>query len=166
MKTDMFFYHKNKKMDKNNSLYIFLGHRIWPCFGLSQKISSWFSDLQESQIRYWKREQFSLKSVTPIVLIRSISYLYIAPSILRRCVAFKVSCKISKFEFLAFLWKDQQHRTGNNIFILLNTKTRVLPLCTAQRCVSAFPSHPSPRRQHTNLPSQYISIKIPMSPKS
>ena len=64
-----------------------------------------------------------------------------------------------------FLWKDQQHKTGNIFFILLNTKTCVLPLCTAQSCVSAFPSHPSPRRQHTNLPSQYVSIKVPMSPK-
>ena len=58
-----------------------------------------------------------------------------------------------------FLWKDQQHRTGNNIFILLNTKTRVLPLCTAQRCVSAFPSHPSPRRQHTTCPPNILALK-------
>ena len=63
----------------------------------------------------------------------------------------------------SFLWMDQQHRTGNIFFILLNTKTCVLPLCTAQRC--AFPSHPSRRRQHTNLPSQYISIKVPISPR-
>ena len=63
------------------------------------------------------------------------------------------------FGLKVFLWKDQQHRTGNNIFILLNTKTRVLPLCTAQRCVSAFPSHPSPRRQHTTCPPNILALK-------
>ena len=66
---------------------------------------------------------------------------------------------MSDVKLWSFLWKDQQHRTGNNIFILLNTKTRVLPLCTAQRCVSAFPSHPSPRRQHTTCPPNILALK-------
>ena len=37
----------------------------------------------------------------PTVLVRSISYLYILSSNFRMCVACKVSCKISKLEFLA-----------------------------------------------------------------
>ena len=40
-------------------------------------------------------------SVAHTVLVRSISYLYILWSNFRRYVACKVSCKISKFEFLA-----------------------------------------------------------------
>ena len=40
-------------------------------------------------------------SVPLTVLVGSISYLYILPSNFRRSVTFKVSCKISKFTFLA-----------------------------------------------------------------
>ena len=40
-------------------------------------------------------------SVAPTVLVGSISYLSILSSNFRRCVTCKVSCKISKFEFLA-----------------------------------------------------------------
>ena len=40
-------------------------------------------------------------SVAPKVLVGSISYLYILSSNFRRCVAYKVSWKMSKFEFLA-----------------------------------------------------------------
>ena len=40
-----------------------------------------------------------VRSVAPTVLVGSISYLYILSSNFRRCVACKVSCKISKFEF-------------------------------------------------------------------
>ena len=64
-----------------------------------------------------------------------------------------------------FCEKDQQHRTGNIFFYFVKCKNVcVLLLCTAQGCINAFPSHPSPRWQHTNLPSQYVSIKVPMSP--
>ena len=42
-----------------------------------------------------------VSSVAPIGLVGSISYLYILSSNFRRCVACKVSCKISKFEVLA-----------------------------------------------------------------
>ena len=42
-----------------------------------------------------------VRSVVPTVLVGSISYLYILSNS-RKCVACKVSCKISKFEFLAF----------------------------------------------------------------
>ena len=45
---------------------------------------------------------FCVHSVAPTVLVGSISYLYILSNNFRRCVACKVSCKISKFEFLAF----------------------------------------------------------------
>ena len=38
-----------------------------------------------------------VRSVAPTVLVGSISYLYILSSNFRRCVACKVSCKISKF---------------------------------------------------------------------
>ena len=44
-------------------------------------------------------------SVAPTVLIGSILYLYIFSSNFRRCVACKVSGKISKFEFLAIFLK-------------------------------------------------------------
>ena len=40
-------------------------------------------------------------SVAPTVLVQSISYLYLLSSNFRRCVVCKVSCKISKCEFLA-----------------------------------------------------------------
>ena len=40
-------------------------------------------------------------SVVPTVLVGSFSYLYILSSNFRRCVTCKVSCKISKYEFLA-----------------------------------------------------------------
>ena len=40
-------------------------------------------------------------SVAPTVLVGLISYSYIISSNFRRCVACNVSCKISKFEFLA-----------------------------------------------------------------
>ena len=42
-----------------------------------------------------------VRSVAATVLVGSISYLYILSSNFRRCVACNVSCKISKFEFLA-----------------------------------------------------------------
>ena len=42
-----------------------------------------------------------VRSVAPTVLIGSISYLHILPHNFKRCVACKVSCKISKCEFLA-----------------------------------------------------------------
>ena len=41
-----------------------------------------------------------VRSVAPTVLFGSISYPYISSSNLRRCVTCKVSCKLSKFEFL------------------------------------------------------------------
>ena len=43
-----------------------------------------------------------IRSVAPTVLIGSNSYLYILLSNFRRCVACKVSCPISKFEFWHF----------------------------------------------------------------
>ena len=43
-------------------------------------------------------------SVAPTVLVGSIPYLYILSSNFRRCVTCKVSCKISKFEFLAIFF--------------------------------------------------------------
>ena len=46
-----------------------------------------------------------VRFVGPTVLVGSISYLHILFSNFRRCVACKASCKISKFEFLAFLKK-------------------------------------------------------------
>ena len=39
-------------------------------------------------------------SVAPTVLVGSMSYLHIFSSNFRRCVAYKVSCEISKFQFL------------------------------------------------------------------
>ena len=42
-----------------------------------------------------------VRSVAPTVLVGSISYLHILSSNFWRCVACKVACKISKFEFLA-----------------------------------------------------------------
>ena len=42
-----------------------------------------------------------VRSVAPTILIGSISYVYILSSNFRRCVAYKVSGKISKFVFLA-----------------------------------------------------------------
>ena len=47
------------------------------------------------------RPAFRVRSVAPTVLVGSISYSYILSSNFRRCVACKVYCKISKFEFLA-----------------------------------------------------------------
>ena len=44
-----------------------------------------------------------VRSVASTALVGSISYLYILSSNLRRYVACKVSCKIPKFRFLAFL---------------------------------------------------------------
>ena len=44
-------------------------------------------------------------SIVPKVLVGSISYLYILSGNFRRCVAFNVPCKISKFEFLAIFFK-------------------------------------------------------------
>ena len=46
-----------------------------------------------------------VRSVAPTVLVGSISYLCILSSNFRRCVACKVSCKISKFEFLEIFFK-------------------------------------------------------------
>ena len=43
-----------------------------------------------------------VRSVAPTVLVGSISYLYMLPIIFRRCAACKISCKIAKFQFLAF----------------------------------------------------------------
>ena len=43
-----------------------------------------------------------VRSVAPTVLVGSISYLHISSSNFSRCVVCKVSCRISKFEFLAF----------------------------------------------------------------
>ena len=45
-----------------------------------------------------------VRSVAHRVLVGSISYLHILSTNFRRCVGFKVSCKISKSEFLAFLY--------------------------------------------------------------
>ena len=45
-----------------------------------------------------------VRSVTSTVLVGSISYLYILSSNFRRCVAYKVSSKISKFDVLAIFW--------------------------------------------------------------
>ena len=45
------------------------------------------------------RPAFRVRSVAPTVLVGSISYLYILSSNFRRCVACKVACKISKFDF-------------------------------------------------------------------
>ena len=45
-----------------------------------------------------------VRSVAPTVLVGSISYLYILSSNFRWCVACKVSCKFSKFEFLAIFY--------------------------------------------------------------
>ena len=48
------------------------------------------------------RPAFRVRSVAPTVMLGSISYLYNLSSNIRRCVVCKVSCNISKFEFLAF----------------------------------------------------------------
>ena len=45
--------------------------------------------------------QNRVRSVTSAILVESISYLHILSSNFRRCVAYKVLCKIPKFEFLA-----------------------------------------------------------------
>ena len=50
---------------------------------------------------YSVRPASHVRSVSPTVLVTSISHLYTIPSNFRRCVACKVSCKISKFWFLA-----------------------------------------------------------------
>ena len=42
-----------------------------------------------------------VRSVAPTVLVGSFSYVYILSSNFRRCVAWKVYCKILKFEFWA-----------------------------------------------------------------
>ena len=47
------------------------------------------------------RPSSRVRSVTPTVLVGSISYLYILSSNFRRCVECNVFCKISRFEFLA-----------------------------------------------------------------
>ena len=47
------------------------------------------------------RPSSRVRSVAPTVLVGSISYLYILSSNFRRCVGYKVACKISKYEFLA-----------------------------------------------------------------
>ena len=53
----------------------------------------WFHSVRPSV----RPSRTRVRSVTPIVLVGSISYVYIVPSILRRRVAFKVSRKISIF---------------------------------------------------------------------
>ena len=58
----------------------------------------WFHSIRPSRVRPASR----VSSVAPTGLVGSISYLYILSNNFRRCVAYKVSCKISKFEFLAF----------------------------------------------------------------
>ena len=55
----------------------------------------WFHPSVRLSVRLASR----VRSVAPPVLVGSISYLYILSSNFRRCVACKVSCKISKFEF-------------------------------------------------------------------
>ena len=57
---------------------------------------NWFHSVRPSV-----RPASRVRSVAPTVLVGSISYLYILSSNFRRCVACKVSCKISKFGFWA-----------------------------------------------------------------
>ena len=53
-------------------------------------------------VRLSVRPTYHVRSVAPTVLFGSILYLYILSSSFRTCVACKISCKISKFEFSAF----------------------------------------------------------------
>ena len=46
-----------------------------------------------------------IRSLAPTVLVGSISYLYILSRNFRRCVTYKLSSKITKFEFLAIFCK-------------------------------------------------------------
>ena len=48
--------------------------------------------------------QNRVRSVTSTILAGSISYLHILSSTFRRCVAYKVCCKIPNFECLANFW--------------------------------------------------------------
>ena len=57
----------------------------------------WFHSVRPSV-----RPASRVRSVAPAVLVGSISYLHILSNNFRRCVACEVSCKISKFVFLAF----------------------------------------------------------------
>ena len=57
---------------------------------------------------------FRVRSAAPTVLVGSISYLYILSSNFRRCVACKVSCKISKFE-LTYYIKMGNHGAAGGI---------------------------------------------------
>ena len=61
----------------------------------------WFHSICPSVRPSRVRPAFHVSSVAPTVLVGSISYLYILSNNFRRCVACNVSCKISKFEFLA-----------------------------------------------------------------
>ena len=47
-----------------------------------------------------------VRSVSPTILVGSISYLHILSSNFRRCITCKASCKIAKFEFLAITSMD------------------------------------------------------------
>ena len=64
----------------------------------------WFHSVRLSvhlSVRLSVRPASRVRFVAPTVLAGFISYLYILSSTFRRCVVCKVSCKISKFEFLA-----------------------------------------------------------------
>ena len=52
-------------------------------------------------VRPSARPASRVRYVAPTVLVGSISYLYILSNNFRRCVARKVGCNISKFDFLA-----------------------------------------------------------------
>ena len=64
-----------------------------------------FSEDVRPSVRPSVRPAFRVHSVTPRVLVGSISYLCILSSDIRRCVACKVSCKIAKYEFLTIFIK-------------------------------------------------------------
>ena len=75
--------------------YIFIPPTQQSCWGVY-----WFHSVRPF-VCLSVRPASRVRSVAPTVLVGSISYLYILSSSFRRCVVCKLSCKISRFEFLA-----------------------------------------------------------------
>ena len=79
---------------------ILVSLRLSVCSSILITIQLCFS-LRRPSVPPSVRPAFRVRSVAPTVLVRSISYLWILSSSFRRCVVCIISCKISKFEFLA-----------------------------------------------------------------
>ena len=89
------------------------------------QLASW--QLRSNSPKTSVRPASCVRSVAPTVLVGSISYLlYILSSNFRRCVACKVSCKISKFEFLV-VFIPPPNEVGGGVYWIHLVRLSVCP---------------------------------------